>query len=95
MIQGDPRVVFRVFRALSSFDASTVAWPSAPSQLPGRERHVERTNALIRGDEVSAIIGPVRSANRDAMQPTLERFRTPLFYATDYEGGVCSRYIWC
>lgn len=56
---------------------------------------VERTNALIRGDEVSAIIGPVTSANRDAMQPTLERFRTPLFYATDYEGGVCSRYIWC
>ena len=56
---------------------------------------VERTNALIRGDEVNAIIGPVTSANRDAMQPTLERFRTPLFYATDYEGGVCSRYIWC
>ena len=35
------------------------------------------------------------SANRDAIQPTLERFKTPLFYATDYEGGVCSRYIIC
>ena len=56
---------------------------------------VERTNALIQGDEVSAIIGPVTSANRDAMRPTIERFQTPLLYATDYEGGVCSRYISC
>ena len=56
---------------------------------------VERTNALIRGDGVAAIIGPVTSANRDAMQPTIERFQTPLLYATDYEGGVCSRYISC
>ena len=42
---------------------------------------VERTNALIQGDEVGAVIGPVTSANRDAMQPTIERFRTPLLYA--------------
>src|SRR5207302_2047736 len=28
-------------------------------------------------------------------RPTIERFKTPLFYATDYEGGVCSRYIVC
>jgi branched-chain amino acid transport system substrate-binding protein/urea transport system substrate-binding protein len=56
---------------------------------------VERTQKLIQGDNVVAIFGPVTSANRDAMQPTLERFKTPLFYATDYEGGVCSRYIIC
>lgn len=56
---------------------------------------VERTNELIRRHEVSAIIGPVTSANRDAMRPTLERARMPLLYATDYEGGVCSRYITC
>ena len=56
---------------------------------------VERTNELIRRDGVNTIIGPVTSANRDAMQPTLERFKTPLLYATDYEGGVCSRYIIC
>ncbi len=54
---------------------------------------VERTGQLILRDEVVAIFGPVTSANRDAMQATLERHETPLFYATDYEGGVCSRYI--
>ena len=56
---------------------------------------VERTTELIQRDKVTAIIGPVTSANRDAMQPTIERYKTPLLYATDYEGGVCSRYITC
>ncbi|OLB50080.1 MAG: aliphatic amidase expression-regulating protein [Candidatus Rokubacteria bacterium 13_2_20CM_2_70_11] len=56
---------------------------------------VERTRELIQRDRVVAIFGPVTSANRDAIQPTIERFKTPLFYATDYEGGVCSRYIVC
>lgn len=56
---------------------------------------VERTRELIQRDNVIAIFGPVTSANRDAIAPTVERFKTPLFYATDYEGGVCSRYIIC
>lgn len=56
---------------------------------------VERTRELIQRDKVAAIVGPVTSANRDAIRPTIERFKTPLFYATDYEGGVCSRYIIC
>ena len=56
---------------------------------------VERCRELIERDKVVAIFGPVTSASRDAIQPTIERFRTPLFYATDYEGGVCSRYIIC
>jgi len=56
---------------------------------------VEKTNELIRSQNVTAIIGPVTSAERDAMQSTVERFKTPLLYATDYEGGVCSRYITC
>ena len=56
---------------------------------------VERTTGLIQRDRVTAICGPVTSANRDAIQPTIERYRTPLLYATDYEGGVCSRYITC
>ena len=56
---------------------------------------VERANDLIRRENVSAIIGPVTSANRDAMRPTIERAKMPLLYATDYEGGVCSRYITC
>lgn len=56
---------------------------------------VEQANDLIRRQKVSAIIGPVTSANRDAIRPTIERAKMPLLYATDYEGGVCSRYITC
>lgn len=56
---------------------------------------VERTRELIQRDKVVGIFGPVTSANRDAIQPTIDRMKTPLFYATDYEGGVCSRYMVC
>src|SRR5215472_9882609 len=56
---------------------------------------VERTLELIQWDNVDAIIGPVTSANRDAIMPTIDRLKTPLLYATDYEGGVCDRYITC
>ena len=37
---------------------------------------VERTTELIHRDQVTAICGPVTSANRDAIQPTIERYRT-------------------
>lgn len=56
---------------------------------------VEKSNELIRASKVSAVIGPVTSAERDAIQSTYERFKTPLLYATDYEGGVCSPYVTC
>jgi urea transport system substrate-binding protein len=56
---------------------------------------VEKTVELIERDHVDAIIGPVTSASRDAIRPSIERFKTPLLYATDYEGWVCSRYITC
>lgn len=56
---------------------------------------VERAGQLIRRDKVAAIIGPVTSANRDAIKSTIERGKTPLLYATDYEGGVCSPFIAC
>lgn len=56
---------------------------------------VERATQLIRRDEVNAIVGPITSANRDAIKSTIERGETPLLYATDYEGGVCSPWIAC
>lgn len=56
---------------------------------------VERATQLIRRDEVNAIIGPITSANRDAIKSTVERGETPLLYATDYEGGVCSPWMAC
>ena len=54
---------------------------------------VERTLKLIQRDKVIAISGPITSANRDAMAPSIERFKTPLLYATNYEGGACGRYM--
>ncbi|SLN27002.1 substrate-binding protein [Oceanibacterium hippocampi] len=56
---------------------------------------VERAAQLIQRDKVHAIIGPVTSAARDAIKSTVERYKTPLLYATDYEGGVCSKTISC
>ncbi|RZL87730.1 MAG: aliphatic amidase expression-regulating protein [Variovorax sp.] len=56
---------------------------------------VERTQELIRRDGVDVILGPLTSAERDAVRPTIERAKVPLLYATDYEGGTCSRYITC
>jgi len=54
---------------------------------------VERTTKLIQRDEVIAVTGPITSNARDAMAPTHKRMKTPLLYATNYEGGACGRYI--
>jgi len=54
---------------------------------------VERTTKLIQRDEVIAVTGPITSNARDAMAPTHKRMKTPLLYATNYEGGACDRYI--
>jgi len=54
---------------------------------------VERTTKLIQRDEVIAVTGPITSNARDAMAPTHRRMKTPLLYATNYEGGACDRYI--
>lgn len=50
---------------------------------------VEKANKLIRKDKVIALLGPITSNARDAMIPTVNRFKTPLLYATNYEGGLC------
>lgn len=54
---------------------------------------VERAASLIRRDQVTAILGPITSNARDAMMPTMTRSKTPLLYATNYEGGGCDRYL--
>lgn len=56
---------------------------------------VEKTKKVILRDKVHAILGPITSANRDAMTPHLTKLKTPLLYATDYEAGVCNRYVFC
>ncbi len=54
---------------------------------------VEKLQKLIFRDKVHAILGPVTSANRDAMMPHMEELKTPLLYAMNYEGGACGRYL--
>jgi urea transport system substrate-binding protein len=54
---------------------------------------VERAKKLILQDEVIAVSGPITSAARDAMVQTIERGKTPLLYATNYEGGMCNDYL--
>lgn len=56
---------------------------------------VERAQQLIRRENVDAMIGPITSSARNAIKSSIERGRKPLLYATDYEGGVCSKYVAC
>jgi len=58
----------------------------------------EKARALIQRDEVIAVLGPITSSARNAMIPHMERLKTPLLYATNYEGadergGGCGRYV--
>ena len=54
---------------------------------------VDATRKLVEREGVLAVIGPITSQNLDAIAPVLESLKTPLLYATNYEGGKCSRYV--
>lgn len=47
----------------------------------------------VEEDGVLAVVGPITSQNLDAIVPVLAERRTPLLYATNYEGGQCNRYM--
>jgi branched-chain amino acid transport system substrate-binding protein/urea transport system substrate-binding protein len=51
------------------------------------------THELIERDGVVAVVGPITSANLNAIAPVAENLKTPLLYATNFEGGKCSRYV--
>lgn len=53
----------------------------------------EATRKLIERDGVLAVVGPITSRNLNAIAPVAESMKTPLLYATNYEGGKCSRYV--
>ena len=57
------------------------------------ESAVAATHALIESDRVVAVVGPITSRNLNAIVPVAENLKTPLLYATNYEGGKCSRYV--
>jgi urea transport system substrate-binding protein len=54
---------------------------------------VDATRTLIERDGVLAVVGPITSRNLNAITPAIESTKTPLLYATNYEGGTCSRYV--
>ncbi len=60
---------------------------------PGKA--LERTRKLVETDGVQAVLGPLLSTSRDVMIDYLAEHRIPLLYGTDYEGGACSRYLFC
>jgi urea transport system substrate-binding protein len=54
---------------------------------------VTAMHALIESDGVVAVVGPITSQNLNAIALVAESLKTPLLYATNYEGGKCSRYV--
>lgn len=57
------------------------------------QQAVDAAEALVRRDSVLGVTGPITSASRDAIADIMMRSRTPLLYATDYEGGACGEYL--
>src|SRR6202022_1562722 len=47
---------------------------------------LQATRKLIERDGVLALVGPVPSRNLNAIAPAVEGMKTPLLYATNYEG---------
>ena len=48
---------------------------------------------LVKKDRVFALVGPITSRNLNVLKPYSEKHKIPLFYATNYEGGVCGPYF--
>jgi branched-chain amino acid transport system substrate-binding protein len=47
------------------------------------------------GDKAATVHAGITSASREAIRPTLSRFKTLYFYNTQYEGGVCDYNNFC
>jgi len=47
------------------------------------------------GDHADVVHAGITSASREAIRPTLDRFKTLYFYNVLYEGGVCDRNVFC
>ncbi|WFU29829.1 substrate-binding protein [Bradyrhizobium brasilense] len=57
------------------------------------EAAADAMRSLVDKDGVLAVVGPITSRNLNALVPLAENSKTPLLYATNYEGGKCSRYL--
>ena len=58
-------------------------------------KYQEFTNRLIMEDNVDLVIGSVASFHREAIRPIFEENEKLLFYNSQYEGGVASKYTFC
>lgn len=56
---------------------------------------VSASRYLIESDHVFALLGPVSSAARYAMQEVASQYKVPQLYGIDYEGEQFSRYLIC
>lgn len=70
----------------------------SPVEISYRDSRTDPVTARAQAQElieqqVIAIVGPVSSASRDAMAAIMVQHKTPLLYATDYEGGHNARYL--
>ena len=54
---------------------------------------VTAVHELIERDGVVAVVGPITSQNLNAIAPVASNLKTPLLYATNFEGGKCDRYV--
>ena len=61
----------------------------------GTRPHIasEAARKIVEEDGALAVAGPITSQNLDAIVPVLASRKTPLLYATNYEGGKCNRYM--
>lgn len=56
---------------------------------------LQKAKKLVLEGKVTAVLGPVISTARNLMIEFMAAHRVPLLYGTDYEGGACSRYLFC
>ena len=57
--------------------------------------YTQYAQKLALEEKVDFIQGCITSASREAIRPILDRAKTLFFYATQYEGGVCDRNVFC
>ncbi len=57
--------------------------------------YTQYAQQLTRRDKVDVVQGGILSASREAIRPTMRKYKVPYFYNPLYEGGVCDRNTFC
>lgn len=59
------------------------------------QKYTQLAQQLILGDKVDVLVGGITSASREAIRPIVDKYKKLYFYNTQYEGGVCDKYVFC